>query len=111
MPKKQTQEFKEKGKLVSNRAPQITTQTMKTHEIQTKDAARPRLDLREQKGASSDVSLPSPHPEFTRMFYHKLLVHYKQKCPVFFLPFETSFGVSKMVMLSSHYGGPANIDG
>ena len=55
MPKKQTQEFKEKGKLVSNPAPQITTRTMKTHEIrrflQTKDAARPRADLREQKGA------------------------------------------------------------
>lgn len=57
MPKKQTQEFKEKGKLVSNPAPQITTQTMKTHEIrrlfQTIDAARPMVDLREQKGALS----------------------------------------------------------
>lgn len=51
MPKKQTQEFKEKGKFVSNPAPQITTRTMKTHEIrrlfQTKDAAKPRVDLRE----------------------------------------------------------------
>ena len=61
MPERQTQEFKEKGKLVSNHAPQITTGTMKTHEIrrlsQTKDAAGPRVDLREQKGTSSCVSL------------------------------------------------------
>lgn len=61
MPKKQTQEYKEKGKLVSNPAPQITTQTMKTHGIrrlcQTIDAARPRVGLREQKGAISWGSL------------------------------------------------------
>lgn len=51
MPKKQTQEFKEKGKLVSNHAPQITTRTVKPHEVrrlfQRKDAARPGTELRE----------------------------------------------------------------
>lgn len=45
---------------------------MKTHEIQRKDDANPRVDLKEQMGASSNISLPLSLSLYKTFFINSL---------------------------------------